>query len=145
MQPVCTAIWIPYHAGWGLAGHPRCVNVGNDYGKTSLYTPIRSKTTTFPRCAHHHSAQREHSGQVMNLLEKGAIEIVPPAQSEPGFYSRYFLVPKKYGGLRPILDLRLLNYALMKKVVQVDHFETDPPTNMPRGLVHVAGSERRIL
>ncbi len=53
--------------------------------------------------------------EVMNLLEKGAIEIVPPAQSESSFYSRYFLVPKKDGGLRPILDLRLLNQALMKR------------------------------
>ncbi len=53
--------------------------------------------------------------EVMNLLEKGAIEIVLPAQSESGFYSRYVLVPKKDGGLRPILDLRLLNHALMKR------------------------------
>ncbi len=53
--------------------------------------------------------------EVMNFLEKGAIEIIPPAQSESGFYSRYFLVPKKDGGLRPILDLKLLNYALMKR------------------------------
>jgi len=51
----------------------------------------------------------------MNLLEKGAIEIIPPAQSESGFYSRYFFIPKKVSGLRPILDLRLLNYALMKR------------------------------
>ncbi len=57
--------------------------------------------------------------EVMNLLEKGAIEIVPPAQSESGFYSRYFLVPKKEGGMQPILDLRLLNYALMKKSFRV--------------------------
>ena len=35
------------------------------------------------------------------------------SQSESGFYSRYFLVPKKDGGLRPILDLRHLNKALM--------------------------------
>ncbi len=55
----------------------------------------------------------------MNLLEKGAIEILPPAQSESGFYSRYFLVPKKDGGLRPILDLRLLNYALMKRSFRI--------------------------
>ncbi len=33
--------------------------------------------------------------EVMNLLGKGAIEIVPSAQSESGFYSHYFLVPKK--------------------------------------------------
>ncbi len=53
--------------------------------------------------------------EVMNLLEKGTIEIVPPAQSESGFYSSYILVPKKDSSLRPILDLRLLNYALMKR------------------------------
>ncbi|KAL0157079.1 hypothetical protein M9458_048325, partial [Cirrhinus mrigala] len=53
--------------------------------------------------------------EVMNLLEKGAVKVVHPAQSESGFYSRYFLVPKKDGGLRPILDLRLLNRALMKR------------------------------
>ncbi len=43
--------------------------------------------------------------EVMTLLEKGAIEMVP----------RYFLVPKKDGGLRPILDLRCLNHALMRR------------------------------
>ncbi len=53
--------------------------------------------------------------EVMTLLEKGAIEMVPPALSESGFYSRYFLVPKKDGGLRPILDLRRLNHALMRQ------------------------------
>ncbi len=48
--------------------------------------------------------------EVMNLLEKGAIEIVPPAQSD---------FPQKYGGLQPILDLRLLNYALMKRLFRM--------------------------
>ncbi|KAL0195701.1 hypothetical protein M9458_009273, partial [Cirrhinus mrigala] len=57
--------------------------------------------------------------EVMNLLEKGAVEVVHPAQSESGFYSRYFLVPKKDGGLRPILDLRLLNRALMKRPFKI--------------------------
>ncbi len=57
--------------------------------------------------------------EVMNLLEKEAIEIVPPAQSESGFYSRYFLIPKKDGGLRPILSLRLLNHALMKRLFRI--------------------------
>ncbi len=36
------------------------------------------------------------------LLEKGAVERVPPHELESGFYSRYFVVPKRDGGLRPI-------------------------------------------
>ncbi|XDV35969.1 hypothetical protein PO909_005827 [Leuciscus waleckii] len=47
--------------------------------------------------------------EVATLLAKGAIEIVPPAEMKSGFYSPYFIVPKKTGGLRPILDLRVLN------------------------------------
>ncbi len=57
--------------------------------------------------------------EVMTLLEKGAIEMVSPALSESGFYSRYFLVPKKDGGLRPILDLRRLNHALMRRLFRM--------------------------
>ncbi|KAL0201659.1 hypothetical protein M9458_004846, partial [Cirrhinus mrigala] len=46
--------------------------------------------------------------------EKEAIEVVPPHDRESGFYSRYFIVPKKDGGLLPILDLRLLNRSVMR-------------------------------
>ena len=46
------------------------------------------------------------------LLAKGAIEEVSPLLQPGGFYSRYFLVPKKTGGFRPILDLRGLNAYL---------------------------------
>lgn len=52
--------------------------------------------------------------EVNTLLEKGAIEYVPPSDRETGFYSRYFIVPKKDGGLRPILDLRVLNESVMQ-------------------------------
>ncbi len=40
--------------------------------------------------------------------------MVPPLDRESGFYSRYFVVPKKDGGLRPILDLRLLNRSVSR-------------------------------
>ena len=50
--------------------------------------------------------------EVATLLAKGAIETVPPAEMRSGFYSPYFIVPKKSGGLRPILDLRVLNRSL---------------------------------
>ncbi len=52
--------------------------------------------------------------EIAVLLAKDAIEPVPPAEMRQGFYSTYFIVPKKRGGLRPILDLRVLNRALHK-------------------------------
>ncbi|KAI2668514.1 Transposon Ty3-G Gag-Pol polyprotein [Labeo rohita] len=52
--------------------------------------------------------------EVATLLRKEAIEVVPPHDRESVFYSRYFIVPKKDGGLRPILDLRLLNRSVMR-------------------------------
>ncbi len=52
--------------------------------------------------------------EIKALLEKGAIEYVPLSNRETGFYSRYFIVPKKDGGMLPILDLRILNESIMK-------------------------------
>jgi ribonuclease HI len=57
--------------------------------------------------------------EVLSLLEKGAIEPVPPIERESGFYSRYFVVPKRGGGLRPILDLRPINRALHKRAFKM--------------------------
>ncbi len=148
MQPVCTAISTPCQAGRGLAGHSQCVNVGNDYGKTRLYTPIRTKTTALPRCARHHSAQREHSG--------------PPCRGDESAGKRSHrnrsYSPERVRLLQPLLTRpqkrwRPATYSRSQtpelrpdeEVVQDDHFETDPPANMPKGLVHVAGSERHVL
>ncbi len=50
--------------------------------------------------------------EIAVLLAKDAIEPVPPAEMR--LYCPYFIVPKKGGGLRPILDLRVLNRALHK-------------------------------
>ncbi|XP_053718309.1 uncharacterized protein LOC128757227 [Synchiropus splendidus] len=47
--------------------------------------------------------------EVESLLRKRAISLVPQEDRKRGFYSVYFLVPKRSGGLRPILDLRRLN------------------------------------
>ncbi|KAI2653821.1 putative phosphoketolase [Labeo rohita] len=52
--------------------------------------------------------------EVASLLRKEAIEVVPPHDRESGFYSRYFIVPKKDGGLCPILDLHVLNRPVTK-------------------------------
>jgi hypothetical protein len=52
--------------------------------------------------------------EVKKLLGKGAIELVPPGQESQGFYSTFFIVPKKDGGLRPILNLKPLNVYMEK-------------------------------
>ncbi len=50
--------------------------------------------------------------EIAVLLAKDTIEPVPPADMGSGLFSSYFIVPKKGGGLCPILDLRVLNRAL---------------------------------
>ncbi|KAI2654804.1 Transposon Ty3-G Gag-Pol polyprotein [Labeo rohita] len=60
--------------------------------------------------------------EIAVLLAKGAIETVPSAEMKKGF-----IVPKKGGGLRPILDLRVLNRALLKlpfKMLTLKHILT---------------------
>jgi ribonuclease HI len=57
--------------------------------------------------------------EVHALLSKNAIELVPSANKE-GFFSSIFLVPKKTGELRPILNLRNLNQFLIKKSFKME-------------------------
>ncbi len=101
-----------------MAGHHRSFRLGSGDNKTRLHTSINSQTPWFCGVVSKYvqlSTTHVLRAEVMSLLAKGAVEMVPPAQSESGSYSRYFLVPKKDGGLRPILDLRHLNRALMKR------------------------------
>jgi hypothetical protein len=50
--------------------------------------------------------------EVHTLLQKGAVELVNSPLT-PGFYSRLFLVSKKNGKMRPVIDLSVLNQYLM--------------------------------
>ncbi len=67
------------------------------------------------------------------LHAKVTIEPVPPADMKTGFYSPYFIVPKKGGVLRSILDLRILNRALhrlpFKMLMQKRNFGCIRPQN----------------
>ncbi|XP_067357562.1 uncharacterized protein [Channa argus] len=53
------------------------------------------------------------ASELSDLLGKQAISVVPPMEENQGFYSRYFLVPKKSGEMRPILDLSFLNQFMV--------------------------------
>lgn len=58
--------------------------------------------------------------EVRKLKEKSAIEMVPPVERQLGFYSTLFLVTKKTGDLRPVINLKPFNKFLVKK-----HFKMD--------------------
>ena len=61
------------------------------------------------------------SVEVETLLEKAAIEeILPSDLRTPGFYSRLFLVPTKTGGMRPVINLSILNTYLV-----IPHFKME--------------------
>ena len=56
--------------------------------------------------------------EIGDLLQKGAISEVPHPQG--GFYSTLFLVPKKDGGQRPVINLKALN-----QFVHPHHFKME--------------------
>jgi hypothetical protein len=56
--------------------------------------------------------------EVKSLLEKGAIEQI--ATSTEGFISGLFVIPKRSGGFRPIVNLKSLN-----KFVRPEHFKME--------------------
>jgi hypothetical protein len=57
---------------------------------------------------------------VQDLLAKQAIVQVKDYQSDPGFYSPYFLAAKKDGSLRPILNLKNFNKFLVKEKFRME-------------------------
>ena len=50
--------------------------------------------------------------EIEKLLQKNAIERVLNPLNSNGYYNTYFLVPKKAGNLRPVLNLRPLNRSI---------------------------------
>ncbi len=58
----------------------------------------------------HNPAKAQALNQELSVLK--GVELIDPLSQPGAFYSTYFLVEKKDGGLRPILDLRGLNRYL---------------------------------
>jgi hypothetical protein len=66
------------------------------------------------------------------MLVKGAIE--PVDDPDPRFYSHLFVVAKKSGGLRPVIDLKALNQHL-----SVPHFKMETHQSI-RGQIQLGES-----
>ena len=62
---------------------------------------------------------------ISQMIAKRATVVVPDPHSNPGFYSRMFLVPKSTGGWRPIIDLSPLN-----KFIPQTHFKMETPRSI---------------
>ena len=62
----------------------------------------------------HQSGELVLSKEVAGLLLKGTILSVPQHQVKEGYFSTYFITPKKVGGLIPILNLKMFNFCIRK-------------------------------
>ena len=72
-----------------------------------------------PKALHHSSEEEEMmQEEIQSMLEKQAIVQTPPGGR--GFLSTIFLVPKKDGGQRPVINLKALN-----KFVHTEHFKME--------------------
>ena len=61
-------------------------------------------------------------GEVLSLLEKGAIELAP--LPSPGYYSWLFVVMKASGSWRPVIDLLLLNLMVQKTSFKMETLQS---------------------
>ena len=75
------------------------------------------------------------------MLEKRAIKIVDPLLDGPGFYSSLFLVEKRSGGWRPILNLKELNVAVTPPSVKMDTLQSVLVSLLRRGYPPIPDSK----
>ena len=62
--------------------------------------------------------------EIESLLQTAVIEPVPFAQRLQGFYSTFFLAPKKMGDLQAVINLRPLNQYLKTQHFKMDALKT---------------------
>ncbi len=109
-----SSIALPSRMGASTGG----IAVGSPHNSVRLHSSVWEKHPPFDgvhlTVVNSASKASVLQQELSSLLQKGAIEEVPQLDVERGFFSRYFLVPKRDGGLRPILDLRRLNCSLYK-------------------------------
>ena len=97
-----------YRDNWSKVTQDQWVlNTVQGYRIEFLTNPTQSSR---PRAgASSSSEQSLINEEIEKLLAKGAVTELPPEEADQGFYSSLFLVPKKDGGMRPVINLKSLN------------------------------------
>ena len=107
---MCLATWRT------LTSDPQILSIVSGYKITFFKTPFQK----FPRFTQSSGQEALLISQEVNeLLQKGAIERTP--FSRDGFYSHLFLVPKKDGPMRPVIDLSYLNKFILNEHFQMEN------------------------
>ena len=102
-----------FHANWlNITRDQFILNAVQGFKICFRCTPVQS---VVPRVSDQNSIIKN---EIVSLLKKGAIRQVP--FSHDGFYHRLFLVPKKGGGQRPVLDFSALN-----QFIETEHFKME--------------------
>ena len=56
------------------------------------------------------------------MIKKGVVVELPESEQGKGFFSSVFLVPKKGGGLRPVINLKHLNEFILAPHFKMEGF-----------------------
>ena len=95
--------------------------------------------------------------EVEKMLEKQAVSQVPREQAAKGFQSQLFLVPKKEGGMRPVINLKCLNsfvrpvhfkmegIHLLKDTLKPGDWMTKVDLKDAYFMIPIASNHRRLL
>ena len=99
-----------------LTSDPQILSIVSGYKISFLKTPFQ-KSPPFTQASGQEALLI--SQEVNELLQKGAIQKTP--YTRDGFYSRLFLVPKKGGSMRPVIDLSSLNKFIVNEHFQMEN------------------------
>ena len=103
-----------FHLNWRFLGaHPSVIKT-LEFGLQLPIGSVRIPLSRVPLINSHYSSPEKNAvlcQAVADMLFKGAIQEVRDPSSL-AFYSRFFVVAKKTGGWRPVIDLSYLNFYL---------------------------------
>ena len=96
--------------------------MGSGHHRKRLQTGIHRNSSIFGYKTYKNFGKNMHLVQKeINCLQgKSAVEKVSAREMHSGFYSTLFLVPKKNGEMRPVINLKPVNRYFVKK-----HFKMD--------------------